>query len=448
MATFTLRERPLPLDDSWDVIVVGGGPAGCTAAAAAAREGARTLLVEATGCLGGMGTAGLVPAWMTFGDQEKQVVRGLAERVFTACKQGMPHVAPEVQGSPIDGELLKRIYDDLVTGAGACVLFNTALAAVEMDGPGTVSALLLANKAGLTAYRAKVYVDCTGDGDVAAWAGAEFAKGDEHGELMPATLCFVLTNVDEYAYRYGARLWPDTITAIMKSGRYPEIPDMHLCNDLIGPRTVGFNAGHVWDVDNTEPESVSKALVQGRKIAKALRDALAEMHPAFANAFLASTASLLGIRETRRIIGDYVLNINDFLARRSFPDEVCRNAYPVDIHTAKNEIAASRAGQLDVMARYENYQKGESHGIPYRCLTPKGLSNVLVAGRSISCDRPVQSSIRVMSVCLGLGEAAGLAAALTAAQPVQDVHTVDTATLRRRLCEEGGYLPEVAAVTA
>lgn len=445
MATFTLRERALPLDDSWDVIVVGGGPAGCTAAAAAAREGANTLLIEATGCLGGMGTGGLVPAWMTFGDREKLVIRGLAEHVLNTCKADMPHFNPEWQGGPIDAELLKRIYDDMVTSAGATVLFNTSLAAVEMEQPGVVSALILSNKAGMTAYRAKVYVDGTGDGDLAVWAGADYLQGDDTtGELMPVTHCFTLANVDVYAYQYGPAMWPDTINTILHSGNYPEIADQHFCNNLIGPGVVGFNAGHLWDVDNTDPSTVSAALVQGRKIAKAFRDALAETHPAFANAFLASTASLLGVRETRRIIGDYVLNIEDFLSRRSFADEICRNAYPVDIHTAKNEIDASRQGQLDVMARYEQYGPGESHGIPYRSLTPKGLHNVLIAGRAVSCDRPVQSSIRIMPACLGMGEAAGLAAALAATHPAPDVHAVDTATLRRRLREEGGYLPELS----
>ncbi len=125
---------------------------------------------------------------------------------------------------------------------------------------------------------------------------------------------------------------------------------------------------------------------------------------------------------------------------------ICRNAYPVDIHNAKSKIEESRAGRYDVARGYEPYQRGESHGIPYRCLTPRGLRNVLVAGRSISCDRPVQSSIRIMPICLGMGEAAGLAAALAAAQPPYDVHAVPTDTLRRRLREEGGYLPEYAAV--
>ena len=154
MTTFTAHERTLPLDDSWDVIVLGGGPSGCTAAAAAAREGARTLLVEATGCLGGMGTAGLVPAWCPFTDGEKIIYRGLAEHIYTACNAGMPHVDDRrMYFVPIDAERLKRIYDDVVSEAGAAVLFHMRLASVEMAEAGVVQTILLANKAGLTLIR-------------------------------------------------------------------------------------------------------------------------------------------------------------------------------------------------------------------------------------------------------------------------------------------------------
>jgi len=444
MSTYTLT-HDLPLDDSYDVIVVGGGPSGCTAATAAAREGARTLLIEAAGCLGGMGTLGLVPAWMPFSDQLKIIARGLANRVFLACKEGMPHVPNDWHGGPIDAELLKRIYDDLVTEAGATVLFNTVLSAVEMGDGGAVDAIIASNKAGLKAYRAKVFVDCTGDGDLAAWAGAEYVKGDDAtGEMQPATLCFTLSNVDTYAYLYGPSM-RDEIVPRLCGGKYPRIVDRHICHNLLGPGTVGFNAGHLWDIDNTIPENVSLALIEGRKIAEEFLRALAIEHPrAFGNAFLVNTAPLMGIRETRRILGDYLLTIEDYLARRGFPDEIARNAYPVDIHTAKHQIEASKQGTFNPMAHYEHFKPGESHGIPYRCLTPKGLKNVLVAGRCVSSDRPVQAAIRVMSNCLTTGEAAGLAAALAAGKDA-DVHAVDTLHLCRRLIEEGGYLPDSAA---
>lgn len=440
-----LSARNLPLDDSWDVIVVGGGPSGCTAAVAAAREGARTLLIETTASFGGSGTIALVPAWCPFSDKQKIIYRGLAEKIFNAAKKGMAHVGEnDLDWVPIDPERLKRVYDDIVTSAGVAVKFQTFLAGVETDGAGRVTSLLIASKHGLSALRAKVYVDCSGDADLAAWAGAEFHKGDSMGQLQPGTLCFILSNVNEHAYLNGPDLgwWnPNSpIHRILASGKFPEIPDRHMNSNIIGPGTVGFNAGHVWDVDNTDPDSVSRAIMRGRKIAHAYREALAEYHPeAFGNCFLVSTGSVLGVRETRRIMGDYVLSADDYLSRRSFPDEICRNSYFIDLHLTKEE--AKTNDELKMALRFKHYDPGESHGIPYRCLTPRGLRNVLVAGRSISCDRPVQGSVRVMPVCLAMGEAAGMAAAHAASAAGHDVHAVDVDLLRKRLREENVYLP-------
>ncbi|MFG0249617.1 MAG: FAD-dependent oxidoreductase [Phycisphaeraceae bacterium JB051] len=447
MARYTLTQREIQFDDSWDVIVIGGGPAGCTAAAAAAREGAKTLLVEATGILGGMGTSALVPAWCPFTDKKQIIYRGLAEKVLKQCIAGEAHVAEDhYNWTPIDAELLKRIYDDLVTEVGASVLFHTSLSAVDTDDAGNVTALILSNKAGLTAYRAKTYVDCSGDADLAAWAGADFQKGDEEtGEMQPGTHCFLLTNVDMYHHVHGQWIHGNNpnspVHKMAADPKYDLITDSHACNNIVGPGTVGFNAGHVWGVDNTDPTSLSKALMTGRKFAAQFRDAIAEYHPqAYAGSFLVSTGSMMGIRETRRIMGDYVLTREDYIARRSFPDEIARNCYYLDVHLNKSEKKGKTKEQLDkATARYE---AGESHGIPYRCLTPKGLKNVLVAGRAISSDRAVQGSTRVMPVCLAMGEAAGLAAALASNGDVVDTHAVDTDDLRKRLKDYGAYLPE------
>ena len=319
------------------------------------------------------------------------------------------------------------------------------LAGVEKDSAGAVQAILVNNKAGLNVLSAKVFVDCTGDADLSAWAGADFHKGDAHGSLMPCTHCFVLTNVDEYAYRHGPNLYqgnPNSpIYEIIKSGKYPLIPDVHCCSNIIGPRTVGFNAGHLFNVDSTDPASVSKALLLGRKIARQLRDALAEFFPeAFANAMLVTTGSLLGVRESRRIVGDYTLTIQDYVDRRSFEDDICRNSYFIDAHAKAPEHFRNQ----EDMAAWEKtnirYGKGESHGIPYRCLTPKGLRNVLVAGRSISCEQVVQGSVRVMPVCLAMGEAAGTAAAQATEMSHVDVHELDVTQLRQKLKERGAYL--------
>jgi len=443
----TFSSRNVPLLGRWDVVVVGGGPAGSTAAAAAAREGARTLLVEVTGALGGMGTNALVPAWTPFSDQQDLVYRGMAEHVFNTCKAGMKHIDPAAMDwVAIDPELLKSIYDDLVTGNGAEILFHTLVVAVEKDAERRIARLFVANKGGLSAIEAKVFVDCTGDADLAAWAGAEFHFGDAQGEnLMPATHCFVLTNVNEEAFLNGERLHGDNadspIHRILDSGKYPLIPDGHLCATIIGPRTVGFNAGHIWKIDPTQPQTVSNAMVRGRRMARQFRDALAEFVPAaFSDAFLVNTGSLLGIRESRRIVGDYILALSDYMERRTFEDEVARNSYFLDVHCAKEEMAKTPDKWNHWHQASFRYGPGESHGIPYRSLIPKDLDNVLVAGRSISCEQVVQGSVRIMPGCLAMGEAAGMAAAHSAALASAAVRAIDVQHLRKRLLEVGAYI--------
>jgi hypothetical protein len=451
---YSIPKRSIPLDDSWDVIVVGGGPAGCTASAAAAREGAKTLLIEQSGSLGGMGTTALVPAWTPFSDKEKIIYRGLAQKVFEETKRGMAHVDPTaLDWVPIDAERLKRIYDDLVVSAGATVLFHTFMSAVECTEDGEIRAIIISNKAGLSALSAKVYIDCTGDADLCAWACGQFHKGDEAGRgLMPATHCFILSNVNAAEYKNGSNMhgavMSSPIHPIVKSGKYPLIPDVHMCQNLVGPNTVGFNAGHVYDVDSTDPANVSRALMLGRKIAAAYRDALAEFHPAaFGEAFLVSTGATIGIRESRRIVGDYTLTLKDYIVRQSFADDICRNSYFIDVHPKVKEAFDDLNKAHEFEETTMRYGPGESHGIPYRCLTPLGLRNALVAGRSISAEQMVQGSVRVMPCCLAMGEAAGLAAAM-ASKDRGDVRAIDIEDLQNRLRKYGAYLPKQSAKAA
>lgn len=439
MNTYTLPSLSIPLEDGFDVLVAGGGPAGCAAAAAAARAGARTILLERGGALGGMGTLGLVPAWCPGSDGVRTVYGGLAREVRRRATAALPFVDPDDQGwTPIDAEALKRVYDDLLEEAGAEVRFETLLADVRRGADGRVDAVVAADKTGLRAFRAKAYVDATGDADLASRAGAETVTGDGRGGVQASTLCFHLDNVDTCAFehqgsiRYGKE--PRCIDAIVASPKYPRIDDDHACANLVGPAAVGLNAGHLRDVDATDPRSTSPAYREGRRFAREFRDALREHFPAaFGNARIAATAPALGIRESRRIVGDYVLTREDYVARRSFPDEISRNCYYLDIHDT----------HADGTVRHDpvRYGRGESHGIPYRCLVPRGLSDVLVAGRCISTDREVQGSTRVMPDCLCTGEAAGLAAAMAARLPVPDVRAVDVAVLRAALRAHGAYLP-------
>ncbi|MDR1121464.1 MAG: FAD-dependent oxidoreductase [Dysgonamonadaceae bacterium] len=428
--TSTVKQPKISVDSQWDVIVIGGGPGGCTAAISAAREGAKTLLIEATGQLGGMGTLGLVPAWCPFSDGEKIIYRGLAEKIFNASKKGVPHEKKDnLYWVRINPEYLMSVYDSMVVDSGAKVLFFSRLAAVEKSANDTVDAIIVANKSGLVAFKAKVYVDATGDGDLAAWAGAPFKQGDDKGVVQSSTLCFSFANVDTYHYLNGHRLHNDNpgapVHQAVKSGKYPLI-DSHFNDNLTGPGVVSFNAGHLVNVDSTNPWALSEAMITGRQIATQYLAAMQELQPqTFGGSFLNRTAAVLGVRESRRIEGDYMLTAEDWMARRTFDDEIGRNSYYIDVHKAGHG------------AKF--YGKGESHGIPYRCLTPKGLKNVIAAGRCISVDEEAYGSLRVMPPCLVTGEAAGMAAAHAVKQSKNDVHKIDVQLLRKRLKEEGQY---------
>ncbi len=442
---YVLKSKEIYFNDTYEVIVVGGGPSGCSAAIASARRGAKTLLIEATGCLGGMGTMGLVPTWCPFSDKEKIIYKGIAEEILNEAKIGMDHVKKEtIDWVPIDPERLKAVYDEKVIESGADVLFHTVLSDVDAEN-GEVKAIIVSNKSGLSAYKAKVYIDCTGDADLSAWAGAEtLEKMDGTGDFQPATHCFEISNVDMEAYRNGGKLHtgnPDIpIIDAIRSGKF-DIPDTHMCNNPIYPGTVGFNAGHIWGVDALDPVKVSGAMIKGRKLCREIHRALVEYDPkGFANSKLSHTASLLGIRESRRILGDYILTKEDYVARRTFPDEICRNSYYLDVHHSPEEIEAINSGEFDMQNHILEYGKGESHGVPYRCLTPKGLTNVLMAGRCISTEKAVHGSTRVMPVCLCTGEAAGKAAAMAKDMSTVDVHKIDVDALRQQIKDDGGYI--------
>lgn len=433
--------------------MVGGGPAGCAAAIAAAREGARTLLIEQYGFLGGMGTAALVPAWCPFSDRQKCIIRGIGFEILEEMKAHMPHVPREaLDWVPIDPERLKQIYERRVIAAGGRVLFLThfvdVLISNESTGERTIESVLLHNKSGLQRVRARVVIDCTGDADVAVAAGAPFQKGGpDTGELQPCTMCFVLAGVDNA--RLQPWLWADNGRNLLLK---PSIAAAKAAGDLNileeaanvayqSPSTIGLNFSHVFDVDGTDAALLSRAMIEGRELIRHLTDFIRKYLPGCENAFLVTSGVQIGVRETRRITGDYVLTLDDYLARRSFDDEIARNAYYIDIHLSRREWERNLGRTIDWETKIHQYQPGESHGIPYRCLLPRRIRNLLVAGRCISTDRAVQGSTRVMPNCLAMGEAAGCAGAWAAARHAGSVRGVDVAALRDRLRAVGAWLP-------
>lgn len=419
-----------------DVFVAGGGPAGVAAAVAAARQGARVFLAERNTCLGGMGTAGMLPVFMTFTDGVHMLAGGVGAEIFERLKQSGG--TGSAGSLTIRAEVLKRVYDDLLLEAKVQFLFQTNLIAVESRA-GKVSAAVLASKSGLWAVRARMFLDCTGDGDLAVWAGAPFEKGDENGNLMAGTLCSLWADIDWSAVtRHGRPSDESRLEDAIRDHVF-SVPDRHLPGMFrLGPHTGGGNIGHVFGLDGTDERSITRGVIAARKSLLEYQRYYQKYLPGFERMELVATAAQLGVRESRRIKGDYVLNLEDFKARASFPDEIGRYSYAVDIHAAAPDLTSYRRYAKDFHEL--RYGKGESYGIPYRSLVPQGLRNVLVAGRSISTDRYVQSSIRVMPGCFITGQAIGVAAAMAAAGD-GDARNVPIPELQRRLKALGAYLP-------
>jgi hypothetical protein len=296
---------------------------------------------------------------------------------------------------------------------------------------------------GLFAVRAKVYIDATGNGDLAVKAGAKFEKGDNQGRLMPGTLCSVWSDIDWPTW-YAQQPKSPQPDGYMLEKAFADgvftVHDEHLTGMYrMGEHLGAGNIGHTFDVDGTNEASLTKALVWGRKSLVEYQRYYRQYLQGFEKLNLVATGSLLGVRETRRIVGDYVLTLDDYKRRASFADEIGRYAYPIDNHPLRpgKDSYAQHRREFDETLRYK---KGESYGIPYRSLVPQGLDNVLVAGRCVSADRMVHGSIRVMPGCFITGQAAGVAAAISVRQGC-NTRGVPVAELQRRLKELGAYLP-------
>lgn len=414
-----------------DVFIVGGGAAGVAAAVAAARGGRSVFLAESLGCFGGLGTSGLVPAFATFSDDEKLIACGIGLEIRKNVSKSQPL---DVHWARIDPEELKREYDRIMTEAGVKFSFFTTLYDVITVGD-HVETVILGSKSGLFCVKAKIYIDCSGDGDLCAYAGADFEVGDQNGTVMPPTLCSMWCDVDldriekvkhntyiEDAYAKGILSQEDR-----------HLPGM-FC------RTGGFgggNLGHTFDVDPLDERSLTDAMLKGRRQAVEYGNYYKTYFKGYEDIKLCATAGILGVRESRRIVCDYTLDVEDFKRRAIFEDEIGRYSYPVDIHVMSTEMSEFERFSKEIKTLRCN--PGESYGIPYRSLIPKKLSNVLVAGRCMGTDRQMQASIRVMPGCFLTGQAAGAAAAL--ASDSENVRSVDYRALQQELLKLGAYLP-------
>ena len=424
-----------PLLAESDIVISGGGPAGVAAALAAARRGYRVLLLEQTVTLGGLATSGLVPTFAPSTDGERFLYGGIYEEIDRELCRRMGVECKPASWQAIDAEIMKRLLDDLVEAAGVRVLFGVKVCEAEVD-DGRIRALWAATAQGIRRITGKQFIDATGDGMLAMLAGAEFEYGDKAGNTMSPTLCAQFANIDykkyEEAYRNGnsdRAIWH----RMLQAGTAPLIEHHFVCMTRMSPATATSNLGHIYGCNVFDPDDLTRGYREGRRVVRTFETFYREHVPGFENAVLVSTASLLGVRETRRIRGEYRMTFDDYRNRADFTDEIGRCCYPVDIHSSS--LDSEEQKRVEQVLAATRFKHGESYGIPYRAMIPVGLRNLLVPGRALSSDREIQSSIRVMPPCFVTGQAAGIAAGMV---QEEDVRSVDIAALQAAMRELGG----------
>lgn len=450
-----IYSREIPVEEGFDVLVAGGGPAGYSAAISAARLGARVALIEANGFLGGMSTAGLVARMDTTSDGRRMIVGGVMEEVLKTlyargfissyysfdrfvCQRGMY--------SPFDPEGMKLVLDEMTEKAGVDVRFFTRVIDVQTadsaNGP-RVDGIVVSDVEGLHLLRARCYVDATGDGALCAMAGAPCLRAgtpDVPG-IMPPTLCSFFSNIPWEGIPMkdkGPALHGERFRQAMEDGFFSQ-PDRLVpgiarnCAD-----TGGMNAGHIFGMDALNARSLSEGMRQGRKQVQEYAAYYRKYVPGFEDMQLVSTASYMGIRESRRIIGEYTLTYEDYKARRQFKDQIgiyskTIDVHPYDLSPEEYERFRRQTLEMDIVG------EGECYGLPYGMIVPRGYANLWAAGRCASSDRLVNGAVRVQPASAVLGQAAGCAAALCA-QDGRAAHSPDLPRLLNTLRMQGAVL--------
>jgi hypothetical protein len=445
-----------------DVLVVGGGNAGCAAALAAARSGARTTLVERYGFLGGTATAAMVGPWMTFHSGSERIVGGIAEEIverLVAMGGSSGHIPDSSDYvatiTPFDPEMHKALLFEMMREANVRLLLHALVIDTVRDAKGAVRGARFQTVAGPRTIRAKRTIDATADAFVAGFAGCAMATGDARGRVQPASLMFRLSHVDMPALAAYVRKHPEQLRSSLKAHersadnltavaglydiwRAAEAVAIDIPRELVSffispyPDEVTVNMTRVLNVDPLDPDDLTRAEVEARGQAMRLWRFFRECVPGFERSRIAATGTQIGIRESRRIVGEYTLTAEDVLEGRTFDDAVARSAYPIDIHNPQG--AGTTTHRLPPGASYE---------IPYRCLVPLDVDDLLVAGRCISTTHEAHASTRLTPTVMTLGQAAGTAAALSLFDGVTP-RALDPARLRTRLIADGVDLRRAA----
>lgn len=444
--TFTLT-RQIPVEAGYDLAVAGGGPAGTAAAVCAARLGAKVLLVEATGCLGGMGTSGLVIAFDPMADGRRMLVGGFMREVVETMysrKFLKPGIDPNSwrknyhNWTPFQVEGYKLVLDEFAHKAGVEVRFFTRVIDAEADSQqGKLSGVVLQNIEGYRFVQAKAFIDATGDAVLADLCGAACREaGRDTPAPMPATLCSLHAGIDwsRMGNQYSA------LKKALADGHFTQ-PDRHFPGMSQVDQSVGYlNGGHLFHMNALKCKDLSDGVMLGRRIVQEYVAFYRKYVSGCENLQLVTTGSLIGVRESRRIVGEYEMTFDDLKARRQFPDQIGVFNKAVDIHVSDCTEEAYKRFREEYF-KTGRIGQGECFGIPYSILVPKGWKNLWVAGRCNSSDVKVHGSIRVQPAASMMGQAAGTAAvqSIRNGQPANDL---DTEQLVQTLRKAGAYLPQ------
>jgi hypothetical protein len=410
----------------WDVVVCGGGTAGATAAIAAGRQGAKTLVIEQFGSLGGTQTNAWVTPMMPNYVGPFKLSRGLNLEITKEQTQMQPAGDFQHGEDWYDPTALALILDNLAEGAGVTCLFNATIIGAKVQDE-RIQAVEVATRAGRMDIHGKCFIDCTGDADLSLYAGAEMMGGNEEGVHQPMTLRFTMGAVNMGRARESLKQFLRVDTEDYMEMGYGEAKESPMRDDICRAVAEGvleeddlgyfqlfsvngregelaFNAPRIAGLDPLDPFAISRAYQIGRAKIFRIASFMKSTYGGFENSFVSVIAPLMGIRESRRVVGEYVLTEDDHLSCRKFEDAIARNRYPIDIHL--------KQGGID----YRKFPPGEWHDVPYRSIVVKGFDNLWVAGRCLSATFVAQSAVRIQSVCRAMGEAAGVAAALAAEQ--------------------------------
>ena len=434
--------RHVPLYGEYEIAVLGGGPAGIAAAVAAARAGRRTLLIERYGFLGGMGTAAGVTNFCglhaNIHGQMVRVVRGIASDLLARIDRlgglSAPHlILGKILAQAYDSAAYKIAADELLSEHRVDILFHALGAGVLMHDERRIHALMVETKAGRQAITADIYIDCSGDGDLAAWAGARCEVGDNAGSMLYPSMMFRLNGVDPQKAGDAWRTIPALMERAEAAGTHRFPRKAAIVRPQRSPIEWRVNFTQLARPDGTainglEPDDLTRGEIEGRRQTVDAYNFLRDV-PGFENSYIVDLPPQLGIRETRRVVGGYMLSGEDVLGCASFDDSIGVNGWPIESHVAG-----------DVIFKFPPIPQSRGFNeLPYRMLVPESLDNLLVGGRCASMTHDGQSAARVSGACFAMGEAAGTAAAIALdgnAMPRE----IAVNKLQQRLKEQGAFI--------